>query len=34
VLAVIVAGASLAWLALLECDDMDRRGTKPIIGTH
>ena len=34
VLAVVVAGVSLAWLALLECDDVDRRGTKPIVGTH
>jgi len=33
-LAVLVAGASLSWLALLECDDLDRRGTKPLVGTH
>jgi len=33
-IAVVLAGASLAWLALLECDELDRKGTKPIIGRH
>lgn len=30
-LAVLVLGASFAWLALLEADELDRQGTKPEI---
>jgi hypothetical protein len=33
-LAVIVAALALGWLARIECDEMDRRGTKPTVGTH
>jgi hypothetical protein len=33
-LAIVVAGASLAFLARLEVQEYDRRGTKPTIGTH
>lgn len=33
--AVLLAlGAGLSWLALIECDELDRQGTKPEVGLH
>jgi hypothetical protein len=33
-LAIIVAALSLTWLARIEVDEYDRRGTKPHVETH
>jgi len=33
-IAMVVAGVSLAWLARIEVDEMDRQATKPTIDTH
>jgi len=33
-IAVVICAASLTWLAILECDELDRQGTKPVIGRH
>lgn len=31
---VLTMAAGFAWLALVELDDVNRRGTKPFIGRH
>ncbi len=33
-LAIIASAVSLAWLARLEVDELDRQGTKPQVGKH
>ena len=33
-LALAALGAGLLWLALIECDELDRQGTKPEVGLH
>ena len=33
-IALVISAASLAWLALLECDELDRQSIKPVVGTH
>ena len=32
--AVVIIAASLAWLACIEIDELNRRGTKPTVETH
>ena len=33
-IALVICAVSLAWLAVLECDELDRQGIKPVVGTH
>lgn len=33
-IALAISAVSLAWLALIEIDELDRQGTKPEIGMH
>ena len=32
--ALVVIGASLAWIARIEVEELNRKGTKPHIGIH
>jgi hypothetical protein len=34
VLAICVLGASLAWLAAVDLEELNHRGTKPRVGRH
>lgn len=34
VIALVICGVALAWLALVEIDLLNRQGTKPRIGRH
>jgi hypothetical protein len=33
-ISIIISALCLGWLAVLECDELDRQGTKPIVGLH
>lgn len=33
-LAIAALVTGLTWLALIECDELDRQGTKPEVGLH
>ena len=33
-IAIVLSAAGLAWMAVLECDELDRRGTKPGVRLH
>lgn len=33
-LALVISAASLGWLARCEIEELDRRGTKPMVGRH
>lgn len=33
-IALIISAVGLAWMATLECDELDRQGTKPIVRRH
>ena len=34
VIATVLAAAALAWLAVIEIEELNRQGTKPGIGRH